>query len=209
MSLFWNGGDSRGSAVPVEIVYDGGVATNLVDMTRKSSVWNAIGRWPFKKGNSGSVRILTNGQKDKTVIADAVKFAIVEELDPQDLDGNGLPDAWERRHFMQNGGVDPKADPDGDGFSNREEYLSGTDPNDAGSPLYLSDFGASGSEVSISWKGLAGRTYRVYSSETLDLASFKPYGGFVEGTNGEMKISLQSASPLAFFRVRDESMSME
>ena len=209
VSLFWNGGDSRGSAVPVEIVYDGGVATNLVDMTRKSSVWNAIGRWPFKKGNSGSVRILTNGQKDKTVIADAVKFAIVEELDPQDIDGNGLPDAWERRHFLQNGGVDPKADPDGDGFSNREEYLSGTDPNDAGSPLYLSDFGASGSEVSISWKGLAGRTYRVYSSETLDLASFKPYGGFVEGTNGEMKISLQSASPSAFFRVRDETTVVE
>ena len=209
VSLFWNGDDTRGSAVPVEIVYDGDVVTNFVDMTRKSSVWNAIGTWPFKKGNSGSVRILTVGQKEKIVIADAVKFAIVEQLDSQDLDGNGLPDAWERRHFLHNGGVDPKADPDGDGFSNREEYLSGTDPNDAGSPLYLSDFGASGTEISITWKGLAGRTYRVYSSETLDLASFKPYGGFVEGTNGEMKISLQSASPSAFFRVRDETTVVE
>lgn len=134
----------------------------------------------------------------------------MEQLDSQDLDGNGLPDAWERRHFLQNGGVDPQADPDGDGFSNREECLSGTDPNDAGSPLYLSDFGASAAEISISWKGLAGRTYRVYSSESLDLASFKPYGGFVEGTNGEMKISLpRSASPSAFYRIRDESTFTE
>ena len=210
VSLFWNGDDSRGSAVPVEIVYDGGVVTNLVDMTRKSSVWNAIGTWSFKKGNSGSVRILTIGQKEKTVIADAVKFAIVEELDPQDLDGNSLPDAWERRHFLQNGGVDPKADPDGDGFSNREEYLSGTDPNDPGSPLYLSDFGASAAEISITWTGIAGRTYRVYRSEALDLAAFQPYSDFVEGTNGEMTISLpRSALPSAFYRIRDESMSME
>ena len=210
VSLFWNGDDSRGSAVPVEIVYDGGVVTNLVDMTRKSSVWNAIGTWSFKKGNSGSVRILTIGQKEKTVIADAVKFAIVEELDPQDLDGNSLPDAWERRHFLQNGGVDPKADPDGDGFSNREEYLSGTDPNDPGSPLYLSDFGASAAEISITWTGIAGRTYRVYRSEALDLAAFQPYSDFVEGTNGEMTISLpRSALPSAFYRIRDETMSME
>ena len=210
VSLFWNGDDTRGSAVPVEIVYDGGVVTNFADMTRKSSVWNAIGTWPFKKGNSGSVRILTLGQKDKTVIADAVKFAIVEEIDSPDIDGNGLPDAWERRHFLQNGGVDPQADPDGDGFSNREEYLSGTDPNDPGSPLYLSDFGASAAEISITWTGIAGRTYRVYRSEVLDLAAFQPYSDFVEGTNGEMKISLpRSASPSAFYRVRDESTGVE
>ncbi len=82
VSLFWNGDDTRSAAVPVEIVYDGGVTTNLVDMTKKSSDWNVIGEWPFTQGLQGSVRILTVGQADKTVIADAVKFAIVETIRP-------------------------------------------------------------------------------------------------------------------------------
>lgn len=44
-----------------------------------------------------------------------------------DLDGNGLPDAWERRHFGRIG-TDPSADPDSDGLSNAEEYAEGTNP---------------------------------------------------------------------------------
>jgi hypothetical protein len=46
-----------------------------------------------------------------------------------DSDGNGLPDAWEQ-HYFGHLGVDPNADPDGDGLTNLQEYLNGTDPND-------------------------------------------------------------------------------
>jgi hypothetical protein len=50
----------------------------------------------------------------------------------------------------------------------------------------------------------------VYCSESLDLASFQPYGDFVEGTNGEMTISLpKGTSPSAFYRIRDESAFIE
>lgn len=47
----------------------------------------------------------------------------------QDRDGNGLPDMWEWNNFGYVG-VDPNADPDGDGFTNLQEYEIGTDPND-------------------------------------------------------------------------------
>ena len=76
VSLFWNGDRSRASAVPVEIVYDGGTVTNHVNMTKNSGTWNKIGEWPFAAGSSGSVRILTVGKRGKTVIADAVKFVL-------------------------------------------------------------------------------------------------------------------------------------
>ena len=45
-----------------------------------------------------------------------------------DFDGNGLVDSWERSHFGS-AGHDPKADDDGDGLTNAQEYALGTDPN--------------------------------------------------------------------------------
>ncbi len=138
VSLFWNGDETRSKTVPVEIVHADGVTTNRVDMTPNPGTWGAVGTFNFKKGAAGSVRILTTDigtvTKDgKTevayVIADAVKFAIVvNPAKPGDLDGNGLPDDWERRHFLQMTGTDPSADPDGDGVSNAEEFRRRSDP---------------------------------------------------------------------------------
>ncbi|HRG55179.1 MAG TPA: hypothetical protein PLG56_04010, partial [Lacunisphaera sp.] len=49
-----------------------------------------------------------------------------------DLDRSGLPDRWERRHFGHTG-VDPNADADGDGLSNRDEYVFSATPTVADS----------------------------------------------------------------------------
>lgn len=56
------------------------------------------------------------------------KQPVVDELD---TDGDGMPDAWERRYGLNP--FDPSdaaQDLDGDGFTNLEEYLAGTDPTD-------------------------------------------------------------------------------
>lgn len=45
------------------------------------------------------------------------------------MDKNGLPIYWEEHYFGQTG-VDPNADPDGDGLSNLQEYQQHTDPTD-------------------------------------------------------------------------------
>jgi hypothetical protein len=51
-----------------------------------------------------------------------------------DSDGDGLPDGWEIRHFG-NHTQSPNGDPDGDGWSNLQEYQNGTDPNSVDQPL--------------------------------------------------------------------------
>ena len=61
-------------------------------------------------------------------------FSITLAYGQLDLDGSGLPDQWELYYFGHVG-VDPNADPDGDGLSNLEEYQSGTDPLTANNPI--------------------------------------------------------------------------
>lgn len=51
-------------------------------------------------------------------------------------DGTGMSDGWGIQYFGHIG-VDPNADPDGDGWSNLQEYQNGTNPNVADQPFLL------------------------------------------------------------------------
>ena len=46
-----------------------------------------------------------------------------------DGDGDGMPDWWEEAHGLDSQSNDAGGDPDGDGRSNLDEYLNGSDPN--------------------------------------------------------------------------------
>lgn len=48
---------------------------------------------------------------------------------PTDADRDGMPDAWEQKHGLdQSDAKDAAQDKDGDGYTNLEEYLNGSDP---------------------------------------------------------------------------------
>ena len=53
----------------------------------------------------------------------------------EDLNGDGLPDAW--RHFTTPSNSIPSGDADGDGQSNAQEALWGTNPFDPASKVSL------------------------------------------------------------------------
>ena len=84
-------------------------------------------------------------------------------LELEDIDGNGLPDPWERLHFGRIG-VDPLADPDGDGMSNLAEYKAGTNPLDFQSQFAFIRVRSQAGGIRVEWSSVTNRTYVVQRS---------------------------------------------
>jgi uncharacterized protein (DUF1800 family) len=82
----------------------------------------------------------------------------------QDLDGNGLPDAWEVRYRAF--GLPPNGDADGDGASNAQEANWGTNPFDANSRIAVALTKQSSNAV-IAWPHQPAKDQRLFSSPTL------------------------------------------
>ena len=80
-----------------------------------------------------------------------------------------MPDWWEKQYFNQFTGGISTADPDGDGMSNRDEFLAATSPVDAASTLKATSgvrAPATG-HFTIQWQSVPGKTYRVSYADNL------------------------------------------
>ncbi len=85
-----------------------------------------------------------------------------------DVDGDGIPDLWETTYsFDPNSSADAGLDTDGDGMSNRAEYIAGTNPRDPASYLKVDQVSAN-SPAQISFQALSNRTYSVQFTDDLN-----------------------------------------
>lgn len=116
-------------------------------------------QWQFNgtnlAGATGDALLLTN-----VGFADAGEYSVVL-TNPSgsvtsapatlmlETDGDGLPDAWEETYFGNLNQL-PTGDFDGDGISNLDEYLDGTNPADPDSARYPLAVFAHGGQVSVS-----------------------------------------------------------
>jgi hypothetical protein len=81
-----------------------------------------------------------------------------------DTDGDHVPDDWELAHGLSiTNSLDGVLDTDLDGLTNLQEYLAGTDPNDAGSRLRITAcrLGADNSLVQFEFAAVSNKSYRV------------------------------------------------
>jgi hypothetical protein len=85
--------------------------------------------WPWLAGLSYFIVISnTTAQVQDIVFAMDGKNGLTD-----DNDTDGLPDAWELQYFGNTSSQSSAGDPDRDGVTNYDEYLEGTNPNDASS----------------------------------------------------------------------------
>lgn len=107
------------------------------------------------------------------VSEDDAGLAILQAGDA-DTDGDGLADWWEQQLVEALPGdelnsiqdVSASADFDGDGTSNRDEYLAGTSPVDENSQFVVHSPAATGGFV-VRWNSVVGRTYTLHESTNL------------------------------------------
>jgi hypothetical protein len=72
-----------------------------------------------------------------------------------------MPDAWEMAHGLDPMADDAGGDTDGNGLTDLEEYLAGTDPRWATSTVRLEFDTLAGEGVRLSFEVLPGRHYRL------------------------------------------------
>lgn len=123
--------------------------------------------------------------------------------------GDGIPDSWETERAIAAGygsnlgllGANANSDFDGDGVSDRDEYLADTNPFSAGSRFGVTTFQYDPltGNVDLNWNGSTRRAYTVYYSS--DLTNWTAVGGTQTGSNAALTVTGSPAGKL-FFRLR-------
>ncbi len=137
--------------------------------------------------------------------ADFDSDGVGDVCDP-DIDGDGLPNDWEILH-----GFNPFSnsilewethlDTDGDGYTNLEEYIAGTDPRDASSFPQVTAIERSAGMV-ISWNALTGRYYDVRFSTNLVTGPWNMLMGGIPATGPVVTVTDTNIFPFRAYRYR-------
>lgn len=117
-----------------------------------------------------------------------------------DANTNGLSDVWEAVYAAP--GIDPNADPDGDGQNNRQESVAGTDPFDASSVFRVQSIAYLPGAYLLRWDSTAGTRYQVEGARSF-VGDWESIGDPVNGTGGTVLAAVPTASPpLVSLRLR-------
>jgi hypothetical protein len=102
-------------------------------------------------------------------LANAYAYVQTDTINPGALAPDGLPVAWLLTYFGTTN-VNANSDPTGKGMTIDQDYLAGTNPNNADSLLEITSesFASGGSNATLTWQSVPTRYY--YIEETVSLS---------------------------------------
>ncbi len=177
---------SLGAGGDVDIALSTNSGTSFFAITNGYASVDGSNSYPWIIGNTPSsnavLRIMS--QSDSNVVGRTAVFKITDGITVTgfgDLDGDGLPDTFEKTYGLDHtdatGDSGPTGDPDGDGFSNESEMLAGTNPSDPASYIGIlslapADSGGyapdgEGQALTLRWLAVVGGKYRIESAPNL------------------------------------------
>ncbi len=119
-----------------------------------------------------------------------------------DADGDGLPDAWEAAYFGSVTGADRDEDSDGDGMSNLEEYLAGTDATNELSYLKIDSI-VVGAGNTLTFGAISNRTYTLEFTDGLGTGNWRKLADLTARSVNRVETLVDAAAVTnRFYRLR-------
>ncbi len=140
-------------------------------------------KWDMAVMSSGYSNYMATAVVTTPVPGQTVDVATVL-LSPVDVNGNGVSDAWEGSN--PGSVLDGVTDSDGDGASDLEEYLCGTDPQNPQSALRMaSPTNGTPSAVTLMWSVSPGRSYQIAGTDDIMARPWPVIAGPWTATNAQ------------------------
>ena len=141
--------------------------------------------------------------------SNAIEQSVQPLLDPNgDQTGNGIPNGWLQQYGFNP--FDPSvaaADTDGDGMSNLQEFLAGTDPTNSVSYFHIVSITPQGSDILITWTCGGSRTNVLQGTSDLGINFTDISSNLILSGTGDTPTNYFDAggvtnTALHFYRVR-------
>ncbi len=119
-----------------------------------------------------------------------------------DTDNDGIPDDFENANGLNASVNDASLDKDHDGWANLDEYLAGTNPQNAADYFRATSVTRGGNNVVVKFRSAPGRVYQIEESADLAAGGWTIRFPAVAASGNELSVTIPVNGARSFFRAK-------